>query len=191
MSSLHGRWILSGGLASGKSRVRGLLEASGVHTIDADSYGHRVLEPGGPAFGEVVDRWPQAVEEGEIDRSALAGIVFADHEQLAALETITHPHIFDMISHEVEENSDATVVVEMPLLNPGLGAGWQRLVVDAKPEACLERAVARGMARSDAKSRLDAQPSRREWLAVADLVLPNHGEVHELDSAVEVLLRHL
>ena len=63
-----------------------MLEELGVEAIDADSIGHEVLETGGPAFTEVVERWPEVVVEGRIDRAALGRAVFASPDALAELE---------------------------------------------------------------------------------------------------------
>ncbi|MFP3881044.1 MAG: dephospho-CoA kinase [Actinomycetota bacterium] len=178
------RWILSGGLASGKSQVRRLLEEHGFHTIDADRVGHDVLRSEGPAFDEVVTRWPDIVADGEVDRRALAAVVFNDPVELAALEAITHPHIFDMINARVEDVDEA-VVVEVPVLGHSLGPDWRRIVVDCRDEIRLERAISRGMAAADAQARMASQPSRAEWLAVADVVLPNTGTLLDLRHTVD------
>lgn len=170
-------------MASGKSRVRELLAAAGIETIDADEVGHMLLEPDGAAFGDVSRRWPEVVLEGRVDRSSLARIVFSDTRQLAALEEMTHPHIFDMIRGEVEE-IEGPVVVEMPLPGRRLGEEWRQLVVDCRDEVKIERAIARGMEGSDARARLGVQPSREEWLATADVVIPNHGTMADLVETV-------
>lgn len=187
--STQQRWILCGGLASGKSTVRRLLDEAGIATIDADAVGHEVLEPDGAAFPAVAQRWPEVVRAGEIDRSVLAGIVFGDSEALAELESITHPHIFDTIRWRVEEIT-GPVVVEMPLLKRP-DEGWRRLVVDCRDDAQLTRALERGMAEEDARARLASQPDRSTWLAAADVVIPNHGEVGELRESVRALTGHL
>jgi dephospho-CoA kinase len=184
------RWILGGGLASGKSLVREMLAEAGISTIDADRVGHEVLAPGGPAFGEVAATWPDVVIDGEISRRTLAGIVFDDPEELRTLESITHPHIFDTIRTRMERLG-LPLVVEVPLLDPGFGEGWGRIVVDSREATRIARAVERGMSESDARARLAAQPSRAEWLAAADLVIPNHRSKRELREAVETLLPHL
>jgi dephospho-CoA kinase len=82
------------------------------------------------------------------------------------------------------EDIESVVVVEVPLLGHGLGDGWKRVIVDCRDEVRIERAVQRGMTETDARARLAAQPSRSEWLAVADVVIPNHGSVEELEQAV-------
>ena len=164
--------------------MRRLLDQRGVRTIDSDSIGHEVLEPAGPAFDEVSATWPSVVVGGRIDRGALAGIVFEDADELRRLEAITHPHIFGRI--EEEAASDGVVVVEMPVLS-GLGEGWRRMVVDARDEVRLQRAIDRGMGEADARARMARQPTRAEWLAAADLVVPNHATKYELREAVSLL----
>lgn len=184
VTSQQRRWILCGGLASGKSQVRRLLERLGIETIDADTVGHEVLESTGAAFADVAARWPDAVVAGEVDRRWLASVVFDDPAQLRELESITHPHIFDRIRDRVEE-IPGPVFVEMPLLHHSLGPEWSIAVVDARDEVRLGRAIDRGMEENDARARMKAQPSRSQWLAAADLVIPNHGELGELETAVE------
>lgn len=163
--------------------VRHILSEAGFVTIDGDSVGHMVIEPEGPAFVEVSARWPQVVRGDEVDRQALASIVFDDPDQLAELEQITHPHIFDTIKGRVE-GLDSTVIVEVPVLSHGLGDDWRMIVVDCRDDVRLERAVQRGMREGDARARMAAQPSRQEWLAAADLVIPNHGSVEGLEDAL-------
>jgi dephospho-CoA kinase len=186
VTSLHRRWLLTGGIGSGKSEVRRLLEKAGIRTIDADSVGHAVLRE--EAFSAVSGRWPDVVVDGAIDRSRLAGIVFADPRELAALEAITHPSIFGRIEVELK-GFDGTAVVEMPLLNRV--EGWPVIVVDAPDDIRLERVLARGMAMEDAERRMRSQPSRGDWLARGDIVVPNHQSLDDLDQTVLLLARHL
>lgn len=190
MAPQHDRWILCGGLASGKSAVRRLIGEIGIETIDADEVGHAVLAPDGPAFGPVSARWPSAVVNGKVERRALASIVFSDPRELAELESITHPHIFGLIRTRVEENK-GPVVVEMPLLSDTLGSEWHRIVVDCKDEIRLRRAVERGMTEMQARARMGSQPSREVWLAAADVVVPNHRSRPDLVETVSKLIESL
>ena len=166
--------------------MRRLLEQSGLATIDADSIGHGILEPDGAAFEQVEANWPTVVIGGRIDRKALGAIVFGHDEELEVLEGITHPHIFGMINRLVQQIDDV-VIVEIPLLNPILEDGWQRIVVDSEDSVRLERLMERGMISADAQARMRSQPTRSEWLARADLVVPNHGSLEELALTVERL----
>ena len=190
MTAVQGRWVLGGGIGSGKSRVREILAGLGVPTIDADSIGHQVLEPDGHAFADVSSRWPEVVVDGRIDRRRLGEIVFGDPSQLAELETMTHPHIFRWI-REQAAGTDGGLVVEMPLLGRLPGTEWRLVVVDAKDELRVERAVARGMSEDDVRARMASQPTRGQWLAAADAIIPNRGSLDDLESTVKRILPYL
>jgi dephospho-CoA kinase len=104
------------------------------------------------------------------------------------LEAITHPLIFGRIEAELE-GFEGIAVVEAPVID--FGANWARMVVDAYEDARLARALARGMSEADVRSRMGSQPSPGEWLAVADLVVPNHGSLQQLNQTVAVLAGYL
>lgn len=180
---MKARILISGGIGSGKSVAAGFFEAFGAVVISADEVGHAVLEPGAEAYDEVSALWPQAVSDGQIDRSALAEIVFADHEQLRALEAITHPAIAARIEREANARDGDVIAVEIPLLKPVLGDGWFRIVVDAPDETRKARLRNRGMEDADITGRMAAQPGRAEWLRAADAVLDNAGGVGDLEVA--------
>lgn len=187
MTGTEHRWLLGGGIGTGKSTVRRFLDESGVFTVDADTIGHAVLEPGGPAFAEVAARWPSTVVGGRIERSALASIVFADAGELIALESMTHPYIFGRIRGLLEEVS-GVAVVEIPLWDKAPEGSWGRIVVDCDDEIRLHRLVERGLPEEEAKARMSIQPSRSQWLSIANLVVPNHGTEDDLRKTVTHLL---
>ncbi len=177
--------LLSGGIGAGKSEVGRLLVIRGACVIDADRVGHKVLDVDGEAYGPVSEAFPEAMVDGVIDRSLLAKEVFAEPARLRLLESLTHPAIRSRIRRMVAECSDPIVAVEVPLLSDFLGAGWERIVVDAPDETRLERLVERGMRPIDAKTRMAAQPSREEWRASADYVVDNSGDRGQLVDAVD------
>lgn len=174
--------LLAGGIGSGKSTAAGFLAALGAHVISADEAGHRVLEPGGSAFEAVAARWPEAVAGGTIDRSALAGIVFADPRALSELEAATHPAIRELIRAEIAAVEGPLVVVEVPLLGEFMGEGWRRVVVDAPDEVRAGRLIARGMDPDDAVRRMAAQPTRSQWIEAADYVIDNGRDLAHLEA---------
>ena len=135
--------VVAGGLGSGKSTVAAMLAAKGATTIEADRIGHEVLEPGGPAFVAVAERWPVVVVDGAIDRQRLAAIVFSDLEQLQELESITHPAIGAEIARRAHAAAGSPVVVELPV--PAIVApDWTWIVVVAEPVGAGPSAPWRG-----------------------------------------------
>lgn len=177
------RVLLGGGIGSGKSAAASVFEILGAAVLSADRAAHRALEPKGGAAAAVAARWPEAVVEGQIDRRALARLVFGDPAALSELEALTHPVIEQVLTAEVAAASARVVMVEMPLPIDLLGPGWHWVVVDAPDELRLERLVGRGMSREDARRRMEAQPSRTEWLERAELVVENQGSLADLETA--------
>ena len=95
------RIALTGGMGSGKSHVRAVFAALGVPTIDADTLARDVVAHGTPGFEAVVTTFGRGIltADGDLDRRALAGLVFADIEKRRALEAILHPAIKGAIDH--------------------------------------------------------------------------------------------
>lgn len=167
-----------------------MLRGHGVTVIEADRVGHEVLEPHGPAFDEVAARWPSAVVDGRIDRRTLGRIVFADPTELSALEAITHPHIRRRVAEGIDGAPD-TVAVEVPIPVAWLDPTWPRVVVDVPDPIRIERLLERGMTRGEIHQRMAAQPTRHEWLELADHVIDNSGGADDLEPQVEALLSTL
>lgn len=182
------RVLLTGGIGSGKSTVGRMLADRGATVIDADRVGHLVLEE--EAREAVARRWPEAVEEGRLDRSALAEIVFADSAQLAELEALTHPPIARRILEMVGE-VEGVAVVELPVAKDLLGPGWLRVVVDAPAEIRLARLRERGMQEERARRRMAVQPSSARWRETADVVIDNSGGLDDLERQVDRLWERL
>lgn len=177
------RIVVFGGIGSGKSTFAALLAEQGATLIEADRIGHEILRSDGSAFPAVSGRWPATLVDGEIDRAALAAIVFNDPQQLAELEAITHPLIGDEIRRRAEDAAAYPVIVELPLTTPIVEETWTWVLVDAPRDVRLQRAIERGVAASDAAARMAAQPDDDEWHARADWIIPNTGSLDELAEA--------
>ena len=185
---------LTGGIGSGKSTVSEMLAARGAVVIDADEVAHLVVEPGGRAYQAVVDRFGMEVvgADGRLDRSALAGLVFADPAARSDLNAIVHPAVGEVMAQRVESESkkDDVVILDIPLLVES--ASHQRpamagiVVVDCPPEVALRRLVeSRGMSEDQVRARMEAQATRDERLARADYVIDNSGSLQDLTIQVD------
>ncbi|HEY2563051.1 MAG TPA: dephospho-CoA kinase [Acidimicrobiales bacterium] len=184
---------LTGGIGAGKSAVADLLAEHGAVLIDADRIAREVVEPGGPAYQPLVDRFGPTIVDaaGRVDRPALAAIVFSDPGALADLNAITHPAIGAEMARrkEAAEGTDQVVVLDIPLLKAAHRETMSLdsvVVVDAPVETALARLVElRGMTREDAEARMAAQVSREERLSGADLVVDNSLDLGHLRKEVE------
>lgn len=86
---------LTGGIATGKSTVAAQFALLGVPRFDADACVHQLFRRPGGVRKAVMARFPDAMQEGEINRKALGRIVFNDDAALSALEAIVHPAVRD------------------------------------------------------------------------------------------------
>ena len=184
---------LTGGIASGKSMVSQRFAELGVPVIDADVASRSVVEPGKPGLAQVVQRFGGGVLDasGRLDRKALRNLIFKDSSLRQALDAILHPLIRAEMEREAATAHDPYVVMAIPLLVEGAGAGKRVdrvLVVDADETLQIQRLQARdGSSAEEARAILASQASRAARLAAADDVLLNTGTVAELRQAVDLL----
>jgi len=187
---------LTGGIASGKSAVAAELAARGAIIIDADVLAREVVEPGTPALAAIIDRFgPQVLSNGQLDRTRLAQIVFADPLARRDLERIVHPAVRARAADLERAAGRAAVVVHViPLLvETGQQEDFDLVVtVDVDHETQIKRLIARnGYTRAEAESRIAAQASREDRRIAADVVLDNTGSVAQLREQIDALWAEL
>jgi dephospho-CoA kinase len=186
------RVALTGGIASGKSLVAAELAARGAVIIDADVLAREVVEPGTPALAAIIDKFgPQIMRDGELDRSQLGAIVFADPDARRDLERIVHPAVRARAAElERAADPDAVVVHVIPLL---VETGQQQdfdvvVTVDVDHETQIQRLIARnGFSRAEAAARVDAQADSEERRTAADVVVDNHGNLEDVREQIAAL----
>lgn len=187
---------LTGGVGSGKSTVAGLLAEHGALIIDADRIAREVVEPGQAAYAAVVERFGAGVvlEDGHLDRPALAAIVFHDEDARADLNAIVHPAVAAR-STELMATVPAggIVVYDVPLLaeSPGRYSFDAIVVVEADAELRVTRLEGRGMPREDAVARMAAQATDEQRRAIADEIITNDGTFSELQDQVDAVWQRL
>ena len=144
-----------------------------------------------PVFDEIVAYFGDKVVgiDGELNRPALADIVFNDPDELKKINEIVHPAVRKDMARQREAlaKTHETVVLDIPLLidseRPLELAGI--VVVDTPTELAIERLVAhRGFSIEDANARIASQVSRQARRDKADFVIDNSGDLVALDAAV-------
>ena len=184
---------LTGGIGSGKSTVSSMLAERGAVIIDADAITRGLQRAGTPVFEAIVERFGAAVvgADGELDRPALAEVVFADEQARKDLEHIVHPAVgVEMLTMmQNEADTDHVVVYDVPLLVEAARRAMTFagvIVVDIDPETAVRRVVEqRGMNDHDVRARIANQASRADRIAVADKVIDNSGTRDELRGQVD------
>ena len=132
---------ITGGAGTGKSTVARMFAELGAEVLDADQIARDVVAVGAPAWVELRRLYgPEYFNEnGELNRSKLAQLVFADPEERRRLDRLIHPRVEAELKARVAEldrRGVQLVMVEGPLLfETGREAAFDRVIVVAAPEA--------------------------------------------------------
>ena len=186
---------LTGGIASGKSAVAAMLREMGFAVLDADSLAHKLIEPGQPAYDEVVQEFGQSIlaTGGRVDRVRLGAVVFNDRARLDRLNAIVHPRVAEVIFSQFEAWKragirDAVFVEAALLIESGIHKSLDGLVVAwCTPEQQLDRLVARGLTETEARRRIASQLPVEEKLSLATEKIDCSGSLEQTRRQVEAL----
>ncbi len=187
---------LTGGIGSGKSTVSAMLAGRGAEIIDGDAIVRELQQPGSPVLAAIVERFGDGVLDGDqLDRQALATIVFNDAEALTDLNRIVHPPLGEEVLRLIEaaRHTDRVVVLDFPLLAERPRSDLDAtIVVDLDEQLAIERLVSsRGMDEADARARLGNQATRAQRRQIATHVIDNSGDLSELQAQVDALWAEL
>ena len=139
---------LTGSIAMGKSETAKMFRYMQIPVFDSDAVVHRLLERGGLAVRPVAESFPGVVKDNNVDRAALAKQVFSDPRDLATLEKIIHPLVYDARAKFLSRaklQRKFLVVIDVPLLfeTGGQNNYHAVLVVSAPKFVQRQRAFAR------------------------------------------------
>ncbi len=186
---------LTGGSGSGKSLASAYLKTKGAQIIDADKIAREIMSPHHPALSEVAEAFPGVLlPDGNLDRKALAKIVFSDPNALAKLNQITHAYIIRQIEETLTKSHKHLLVIDAPLL---FESGLDRLCtaclfVTAKKECRILRIMERdNLTKQEASARIDAQNKDDYFATRSRFVLENNGTKEELAAKLDYILKEL
>lgn len=187
---------LTGGIATGKSFVLGVLRELGCEVIDADAVARQVVEPGRPAHREIVAHFGPGILQSDetIDRAKLGAIIFADKAEREKLNAIVHPRVFEAQADWLREigarDPEAIAVIDAALMiETGSYRRFDKLVVVwCEPQLQLDRLMARNnLSREDASARIAAQMPSAEKLRFADYSIDTSHGFEDTRRQVETL----
>ena len=184
---------ITGGIAAGKTEALAAFERRGAAVSSADELVHRVYREDASLKAELRDRWGDRAfgADGEVDRAAIAAIVFADRAELGWLESVVHPRVRQAQQEWLEEQRSrpeppALVVVEIPLLyETGGEANYDTVVVVTASPALREQRRGAFVGREERLIPDD------EKLRRADFAYVNDGTLEELDAFVAGVVEEL
>ncbi len=191
---------VTGSIATGKSTVAAMLEELGARTIDFDVLSRVVVEPGKPAWKDIVAFFGEQVlrEDQTLDRQKLREIVFSDLEKKKKLESFQHPRIseefIELVKQYAGEDPNAVIQVVVPLL---IEVNMQYLfhnilMVYASEDEQKKRLMNRdGASEEMAMTMIRSQLSVEEKKGFCDLIIDNSGSLEETRKQVEKLWQKL
>jgi dephospho-CoA kinase len=153
---------LTGGIGSGKSTVSEAFARLGAKVLDADKVAREVVLPGQPAWLKLQQAFgPEFfLPDGEVNRSKLRRLVFANPEERSKLNAIVHPEVMKEIDFKFEQLTTsaehAVVVVDVPLLlEVGVAHRFDKVVVVYANESVqVMRLMQRdGLSREEARQK--------------------------------------
>ncbi len=120
---------LTGGLGSGKSTAAAIFASLGAHIFSADAIGRQLMQPGEAVYNQILSAFtsdhpaphsPLLLPDRQLDRSALARIVFSDPHALHRLNRIVHPAVIAEQQRQMNalfaEDPTAIAIVESALI---------------------------------------------------------------------------
>jgi dephospho-CoA kinase len=185
---------ITGGIGAGKSEALAAFRRRGAATVSSDEIVHRLLREDDGVRRALLERFGEQIldEAGQIDRSAIADLVFQDPDALAWLESLLHPLVAREYLDYREQlgrlpNPPPVVATEVPLLYEV--GGQERfdtvVVVTAPPDVRAARAQA------DAELREPRLLPEEQKVAQADYAYVNDGSLEDLDAFVARVMGEL
>jgi len=184
---------ITGGIGSGKSAASVFLRGRGYTVIDADEVAREASKPGEISMLRLREELGDEVflDDGNLDRKALAKLMFSDSIALLTVNSIFHGDIKNRIEAIVKDRAgqgDEVVFISAPLLFES-DSSWiadEVWLVTADEDVRLKRVMQRdGLSEDDVRARMQSQMPEAEKRALADVVIENNGTMEELIAAVE------
>lgn len=191
---------LTGGVATGKSTVSKMFKQCGAVVIDADALAREIVQPGKPAWREIVRAFGKDMlnPDRTINRHSLGTMVFHDKKKLRRLERIIHPRVAreqaKFAKQAGKNDPNAIVIYDVPLLfEAHIDKRVDKvIVVTADQKTQLDRLRKRnGLSRAEALRRIRSQLPLAQKRRLADYVLDGTQTRRRLAREVSHLLEDL
>jgi dephospho-CoA kinase len=179
-------------MGCGKSTVARLFELNGFRRLDSDALIRERVLTAPDVQGALRGRYGEGLfrPDGSVDRTVLAGRVFAEDGERQWLEELTHPALFRIWREEFASHPTARWAVETPLLFEKQLENWFdfTVCVACAPEQQLARLEQRGIPRVLAGRRISKQLPLARKIELSDFVLWNEGTPEFLAAEVDRLI---
>ena len=189
---------LTGGIGSGKSAATKILKEIGLKNIDLDQITHDLMKPGKIGYIEIKKEFGEKYIDinNAIDRKLLRDEIFSSLELKKRIESILHPNIFKECNKKLNKlKHEKYLVLVIPLLfetKTYANLIDESLLIDCSFRTQIERVISRdGVSEALANRIIKNQMSRDRKLLLADKVILNDGNIHNLKVQLESYYKNL
>jgi len=181
---------LTGSIGMGKSTTAQMFAELGIPVWDADAAVHNLYSTGGAAVPAIQELYPQAIEDEEVSRPALKGLILSDENVLGELERIVHPLVEADRQNFIETSVSDIVLLDIPLLFETSGDKHMDAVacVDIDPETQRERVLQRStMTEEQFKQILNKQLPNDVKCSQSDFVIRTDNLDHTKEQVANII----
>ena len=184
---------ITGGTGCGKTTLLEMIRQHGGLVLDCDRIYHGLLQAGGEMVDRLAQRFPEAMEDGILNRKKLGTIVFSDPAALAELNEITHSAVKAEVLRLLAGKPALAAIDAIGLFEGGLAELCDVTVaVTAPEEARIRRLMVRdSIPESYARARIAAQKKEDWFRQRCDYVLENDGELDAFATKCVAFLRNI
>ncbi|MES2308810.1 MAG: dephospho-CoA kinase [Verrucomicrobiota bacterium] len=190
---------ITGGIACGKSAVKGILLSWGWTVLDADEIAHELMEPDRENWKNIVDVFGKEIlnRDQTINRGVLGERVFGNPDLREKLNQITHPRIHEVWRSEQkrfqEQSNSKTFAVVIPLLfEKELESSFEKVIgVGCSEKTERLRLASRGLTPSQVELRIKSQMPLSEKIKKSDVVIWNEGTLQSLEAQLRYWSRSI
>lgn len=184
---------ITGGIGSGKSYLAQKFAQRGIPVYNADVEAKSLNNTNQQIINAYIGRYgKQIYVNGQLDRKALADIIFTNKDELQWVNALVHPIVNAHFANWCKQQQTDIVAVESAILFGGqLSQQCDAVVaVIASEQVRIERVMFRdGSTRQQVEARMANQLSNETMVKMADYVITNNGE--DIDSQIDDLLKKL
>lgn len=190
---------VTGVIGSGKTTISKIFKEMGYDVIDADEISRNLTKKGSPVYEKILKEFGKEILKGngEINRKALADIVFKDKKKKEILEGIIHPEVKKFCidrANELEKAGKDILVLDIPLL---FEAGMEDMVdyvilAYADEDTLYERVKKRdGLTKEEFFSRLKNQIPLDEKIKKSHFVVDTRKDIEEIRLELGTIIKKL
>lgn len=181
---------ITGGIGSGKTLVCSIFQQLGVPVYNADTRAKWLINNHTELKTKLIKQFGEATfKDGLYNTAHISAIVFGNPQQLALLNAIIHPAVFEDWKQFCDMHQAAPIVIKEAAIMLETDSKYtvdKIALVYAPQKIRMQRVMQRDqISEADLLKKINAQMAEEEKLKLADFVIINDGE----QSLVEQVLK--